>query len=192
MGFELYCQLLRQSVARLKGDKTAAAVRASVKLDFVFVGEGQPPAAGARRHVDGYTAIKDAEDEQIVEVGRIQARLPAAYIAETRLRIDFYRKLALADSPAALKRIEEDLRDRFGRFGEEVKALLLVTEIRVRAEQKGVVSVETDANRLKCLRRRGTVDDWVQVGSRFPRLTAPQPLVRLREILVFLKNLPNP
>ncbi|MEY4686154.1 MAG: hypothetical protein RIR76_177, partial [Verrucomicrobiota bacterium] len=49
-----------------------------------------------------------------------------------------------------------------------------------------------DANRLKCLRRRGTVDDWVQVGSRFPRLTAPQPLVRLREILVFLKNLPNP
>ena len=72
------------------------------------------------------------------------------------------------------------------------EALLLVTEIRVRAEQKGVVSVETDANRLKCLRRRGTVDDWVQVGSRFPRLTAPQPLVRLREILVFLKNLPNP
>ena len=192
VGFELYCQLLRQSVARLKGDKTAAAVRASVKLDFVFVGEGQPPAAGARRHVDGYTAIKDAEDEQIVEVGRIQARLPATYIAETRLRIDFYRKLALADSPAALKRIEEDLRDRFGRFGEEVKALLLVTEIRVRAEQKGIVSVETDANRLKCLRRRGTVDDWVQVGSRFPRLTAPQPLVRLREILVFLKNLPNP
>jgi len=67
-----------------------------------------------------------------------------------------------------------------------------VTEIRIRAEQKGVVSVETDANRLKCLRRRGAVDDWVQVGSRFPRLTAPKPLLRLREILVFLNNLPNP
>jgi len=73
-----------------------------------------------------------------------------------------------------------------------VKALLLVTEIRIRAEQKGVVSVETDANRLKCLRRRGAVDGWVQVGSRFPRLTAPKPLLRLREILVFLNNLPNP
>jgi hypothetical protein len=42
VGFELYCQLLRQSVARLKGDKTAAAIRANVKLDFVFVGEGSP------------------------------------------------------------------------------------------------------------------------------------------------------
>ncbi len=40
VGFELYCQLLRQSVARLKGDKTAAAIRANVKLDFVFVGRG--------------------------------------------------------------------------------------------------------------------------------------------------------
>ena len=28
VGFELYCQLLRQSVARLKGEKTAAAIRA--------------------------------------------------------------------------------------------------------------------------------------------------------------------
>jgi transcription-repair coupling factor (superfamily II helicase) len=193
VGFELYCQLLRQSVARLRGDKTAAATRAAVKLDFVFVGDGQPAAASAeRRHTDGYTAIKDAEDGLIVPVARIQARLPAGYIAETRLRIDFYRKLALAGSPAELKGIADDLRDRFGRYGDEVKALLLVTEIRIRAEQKGIVSVETDANRLKCLRRRGAVDDWVQVGSRFPRLTAPKPLLRLREILVFLNNLPNP
>ena len=35
VGFELYCQLLRQSVARLKGDKHASAHRATVKLDFV-------------------------------------------------------------------------------------------------------------------------------------------------------------
>ena len=52
VGFELYCQLLRQSVARLKGEKQAASIRASVKLDFVFVGEnaalGGPAARGAR------------------------------------------------------------------------------------------------------------------------------------------------
>ncbi|MCC6415644.1 MAG: transcription-repair coupling factor, partial [Opitutaceae bacterium] len=40
VGFELYCQLLRQSFSRLKGEKHAAAIRATVKLDFVFVGEG--------------------------------------------------------------------------------------------------------------------------------------------------------
>jgi len=194
VGFELYCQLLRQSVARLKGEKTAAAIRANVKLDFVFVGESSGPAgeAGAGRHSDGYTAIKDAENEHAVEVSRIQARIPSTYIAETRLRIDFYRKLAMADSTAALKQIESDLRDRFGKFADEVKALLLVTEIRIRAEQKNILSVETESSRLKCLRHSGRRDDWVQVGMRFPRLTTPKPLLRLREIISFLNNLPNP
>jgi transcription-repair coupling factor (superfamily II helicase) len=191
VGFELYCQLLRQSVARLKGDKTASAIRASVKLDFVFVGEGTPSGGAAGRHVDGYTALKDAEDAYAVEVARIQARIPATYVAETRLRIDFYRKLAMVDALPTLKQIEADLRDRFGKFGEEVQAILLVTEIRVWAEQKGIVSVETESNRLKCLRQRVGGNDWVQVGSRFPRLTAPKPLLRLREIISFLNNLPN-
>jgi len=192
VGFELYCQLLRQSVARLKGEKTAAAIRANVKLDFVFVGESAAPASAAGRHVDGYTAIKDAEDDHAVEVAKVQARLPSSYIGETRLRIDFYRKLALADGLPGLKQIESDLRDRFGKYGDEVKALLLITEIRLRAEQKGILSVETESSRLKCLRHSGRRDDWVQVGTRFPRLTAPKPLLRLREIISFLNNLPNP
>ncbi len=193
VGFELYCQLLRQSVARLKGDKTAAAVRASVSLDFVVIGEGSVDAPRLRgRHEDGYTAIKDAEDAGATPIPAVAARLPAAYIGETRLRIDFYRRLALADSLAAVKLIESDLRDRFGKFGDEVRALLLVTEIRLRAEQKGVVSVETELNRLKCLRNSGRHDDWVMTGARFPRLTAPRALLRLREIIQFLNHLPTP
>ncbi|HVX29257.1 MAG TPA: DEAD/DEAH box helicase, partial [Nitrolancea sp.] len=163
VGFDLYCQLLRQSVARLKGEKTALIIRASVKLDFVFVGEGASAESAAAtergRHMDGYAAIKAAEDEHLVEVEKIQARIPSTYIAETRLRIDFYRKLALADSVQALKQIESDLRDRFGKFGDEVRALLLITEIRIRAEQKGIVSVETESSRLKCLRNSGRRDD---------------------------------
>ncbi|MES1166881.1 MAG: DEAD/DEAH box helicase, partial [Pseudomonadota bacterium] len=193
VGFELYCQLLRQSVARLKGDKHAAAVRASVKLDFVSIGEGAAAGEdGRRRYADSYTAVRDAEHDAsgAVEVPVIQARLPHSYLGETRLRIDFYRRLALAESPEQLRQIEADLRDRFGKFGDEVKALLLVTEIRVRAEQKGLVSVETESSRLKCLRHSGRRDDWVQVGTRFPRLTAPKPLLRLREIIAFLHHLP--
>ena len=195
VGFELYCQLLRQSVARLRGEKTAAAIRASVKLDFVFVGDraGADPGASRGRHTDGYTALRDAENAAGgAEIPKIQARIPSTYLAETRLRIDFYRKLAMADTPAALKQIEAALRDRFGKFGDEVKALLLVTEIRIRAEQNGIISVETESTRLKCLRHSGRRDDWVQLGTRFPRLTAPKPLLRLREIISFLNNLPTP
>jgi transcription-repair coupling factor (superfamily II helicase) len=194
VGFELYCQLLRQSVARLKGEKTASAIRASVKLDFVYVGEGGESESARRRYEDSYTAIKDAEDDAsgIVEIPKIQARIPSAYITETRLRIDFYRRLALADTPVRLKEIESDLRDRFGKFGDEVRALILVTEIRIRAEQKNILSVETESTRLKCLRNSGRRDDFLMVGARFPRLTAPRPLLRLREILSFLINQPAP
>jgi transcription-repair coupling factor (superfamily II helicase) len=192
VGFELYCQLLRQSVARLKGDKQASAIRASVKLDFVFIGEGTGEDSHRRRYEDAYTVLKAQEDAAVSEVANIQARIPIAYIAETRLRLDFYRRLALAETPARVKELDQELRDRFGRFGDEVKALLLITEIRVRAEQKGIVSVETESSRLKCLRQSGRRDDWVQIGTRFPRLTAPKPLLRLREIISFLNNLPNP
>jgi transcription-repair coupling factor (superfamily II helicase) len=192
VGFELYCQLLRQSVARLKGDKQASAIRASVKLDFVFIGEGGGEDSGRGRYEDSYTILKAQEDAAGIEVPRIQARIPTAYIGETRLRIDFYRRLAMAENPARVKEIHLELRDRFGKYGEEVKALLLVTEIRVRAEQKAIISVISESSRLKCLRHSGRRDDWVQVGTRFPRLTAPKPLLRLHEIISFLNNLPNP
>jgi len=194
VGFELYCQLLRQSVARLKGEKTAAAIRANVKLDFVFVGEGAPAGNPERgRHQDGYTALKDAEDTATGgEISRIQARIPVAYIGETRLRIDIYRRLAMADSIEAVRQIEEELRDRFGKPFPEVRTLLQTTEIRVLAEQKGILSVESESNRLKCLRGTGQRDDWVMIGTRFPRLTAPRPQLRLKEIIAFLKHLPNP
>ncbi len=186
VGFELYCQLLRQSVARLKGEKQASLVRASVKLDFVFVGEGTETARAEA--TDSFSALKQAE-RVAGEIDRIQARLPADYIGETRLRIDFYRRLALAENPKQVKDLEAELRDRFGKFGETVRALLLATEIRVRAEQKGILSVETEGNRLKCLRNSGQRDDYIQLGSRFPRLTAPTPVARLREVIIFLQNL---
>ncbi len=195
VGFELYCQLLRQSVARLKGEKQASAIRANVKLDFVFVGESASEGRSLLvSDSSSYKAIKDAEHtaDGAVEVAKIQARIPPAYITETRLRIDLYRRLAMADTPAKLKEIESDLRDRFGKFGDEVRALLLVTEIRIRAEQKGVISVETDSSRLKCLRNTGRRDDFVMLNTRFPRLTTPKPLLRLKEIISFLNNLPTP
>ncbi len=186
VGFELYCQLLRQSVARLKGEKQASLVRASVKLDFVFVGEGAETArAGA---TNSFTALKQAERIE-GEIDRIQARLPVEYIAETRLRIDFYRRLAMAGTASQVKEIEAELRDRFGKFGETVRALLLVTEIRTRAEQKGILSVESHGSRLKCLRNSGRRDDFIQLSNRFPRLTAPPPLARLKEVIPFLQNL---
>lgn len=186
VGFELYCQLLRQSIARLKGEETAQAIRASVKLDFVYQGEGQ--AESTNRYEDGYTALKDAESTNAF-CEPIQARIPTYYLEETRLRIDFYRSLAMAETPERIRELEAAMKDRFGDFPQELKALIKMTEIRVLAEQKGVLSVVSQYGRLKCRINRNNKEAYIKLGSRFPRLSSKTALKRLDEIIVFLRNL---
>ncbi len=185
VGFELYCQLLKQSIARLKGEKTAIAIRANVKLDFIYQGEGQ--LEDSNKYEDGYTILKKLDLEE-GECEPMQARIPASYLDETRLRIDMYRKLAMAEKPEDIENLREDMIDRFGKFPLEVEALLKLTEIRCRAEAKGILSVESEGNRLKCRIKRGKEDDYIKLGTRFPRLVSNDALKRLDEIIVFLRN----
>lgn len=185
IGFELYCQLLRQSIGRLKGDEQALTLRATLKLDFVFFGEGK--LAGGSRYEDAYTVLKNEDLGE--SCPPIQARIPEKYIDETRLRIDFYRQLALVEDLRQLDEIAAALNDRFGPAPEPVKALLLSTRIRCLAENKRILSVETEGNRLKCLRASGKSEDFIKVGMRFPRLTRPTPILRLQEIITFLNRI---
>jgi len=80
------------------------------------------------------------------------------------------------------------------RFGNRVRKcdLLQVTEIRVLAEQKGILSVESESNRLKCLRGSGKRDDWVMIGARFPRFDRAQAAPTIEGDYRFHEPLPNP
>lgn len=195
VGFDLYCQLLRQSIARLKGEPAAQTVRATLRLDFVVVGESvegaAPPAITSTTDDagDGFAALKDA-DLAGERTRRIAANLPVAYIADTRLRLDQYRRLALAGTPGEVKTLAAALRDRFGLLPESVQALVKLAEIRVWAEQKGIVDVEVEGHRLKCrqIGGRGRPGGYLQIGNLFPRLTAAAPLQRMDEIVRFLKR----
>lgn len=187
VGFELYCQLLKQSVARLKGEPGSDRIRAEVKLDFIASGEG----SSARRRTSGthsFAAIKDAEYGNR-KARLIEAALPHEYIAEARLRIDCYRRLALAEQVTTVENIAEELQDRFGPLPEATQALIAVSKIRVLAELAGVRRVESEGDRLVCrLAHPGPKGDFLKTGSRFPRLSAQQPLKRLNEIARFLKT----
>lgn len=185
VGFELYCQLLRQSIGRLKGEEQAVTLRATLKLDFVYFGEGEQE--GGARYEDAYTVLK--REDLGESCPPIQARIPERYLDETRLRIDFYRQLALAEDATQIDEIEASLKDRFGPLPEPVVALLLATRIRALAERKGILSVETEGNLLKCLRASGKKEDFIKIGQRFPRLTRPKALLRLQEIITFLKRI---
>jgi transcription-repair coupling factor (superfamily II helicase) len=187
IGFELYCQLLKQSVARLKGEPGADRIRAEVKLDFITTGEGGRRARSTSGTFS-FAAIKDAEyGSQKGEL--IEAALSAEYIAEPRLRIDFYRRLALAEKNVEVEEIAEELVDRFGALPLATEALIKVSQVRVLAELTGVRRVETEGDRLICrLAQPIQGGEFLKSGTRFPRLKAKDPIKRLTEIQSFFKR----
>ena len=175
VGFELYCQLLRESVQRLKGGGRPRA-RAEVTLDCV-------------QHAD--TPLGPSSDASSGEGPVLTAALPSAWIPETRLRIEAFRRVALAGTAAEVEEIRAELRDRFGRMPPEATALLALADLRCLAETRGICRVETEGQILRCHRvtASGGEEPVLQMG-RFPRLTAKDTLRKLVEIRAYIGRLP--
>ena len=184
VGFDLYCQLLRQSIQRLKGDRAAARIRATVYLDFIRDGRRE----GGKSIDSGFQALVDAEIEQY-RIEPVSANIPSDYIPETRLRIDFYRQLAMAGSLEEATEISESLNDRFGKPPRPVQRLIAITRIRILAETAGIGNVETEGNRLKCRLSNTKKGEYIQLSGRFPRLTGKSADLRLREIEQFMTRM---
>ena len=83
VGFELYCHLLRQSIARLKGDPMALRIRASIRLDFVVIGRGPDKSDGTiSASLDRYEAIK-ADELAAHRTDTLEAYIPMEYMLES-------------------------------------------------------------------------------------------------------------
>jgi transcription-repair coupling factor (superfamily II helicase) len=179
VGFDLYCQLLRRSVAKLRGDRGAGVERCEVRLDFID-------------HTQAVLGVETGRGGD-GDVALLTATLPSDWIPETRLRIEAFRRIALALDVAEVADLRSSLRDRYGRLPPEAEAMLGLAEIRCLAESRNVVAVATDGALLRCLEARpGRAPEPILVGNRFPRLTVKDPLRKLKEIRGFLSRLPAP
>src|ERR1035437_556701 len=173
VGFELYCQLFKQSVGSLKGEKVKTRVEVNVRLDFLelnaAMGESDDVVRGAR-----------SVNQVTHHASRITtpASLPHNYAPEPQHRIEIYRKLAQATDKAALESLQKELRDRFGPLPPAVELLLLVAELKILASEKSVASIEVKEDKLM-LTRNG---DFITLGGKFPRLTKKEAKARLKEI----------
>jgi transcription-repair coupling factor (superfamily II helicase) len=174
IGFELYCRLLKESVSRLKGDDLSLRLSATVRLDFLV------------------SASLNEEEEPILqnEIELAEALLPEEYTSEPRLRIEGYRKLSRMQTIGEVDGYEEELRDRFGPPPDEVKNLLAETKIRCLCEEAGFDHLEVMGNELYCrFVRRGKDREkkYLRIAGRIPKLSARKPLLKLKEIIAFLK-----
>ncbi|MCS1409675.1 MAG: Transcription-repair-coupling factor [Verrucomicrobia subdivision 3 bacterium] len=168
VGFELYCQLLKQSIAALKGEAVKPRVEVRVAFDFLSldsgVGGGED-GAGAGLSVPGAAL-------------RYPAHIPYGYIGEARQRIEFYRKLAQANDGESLRQLRRELRDRYGPLPRAVRLLLLVAGVKRLAGERDIRSIETRGGEVRLTGNRGLV----MVGGRFPRLREQAPEARLGEL----------
>jgi transcription-repair coupling factor (superfamily II helicase) len=173
VGFELYCQLLQQSVAALKGEKVKPRVEVQVRLDFLEMnapesGRAGSPLPAANRHSDGAHGVTRPTT----------GSLPHSYISEPRHRIEIYRKLAQATDKEALENLRNELRDRFGPLPPAVELLLQIGELKILAGERGVSVIEVKDDRLM-LTRHG---EFITLGGKFPRLTRKEPRARMKEL----------
>jgi len=106
------------------------------------------------------------------------AYIPFSYISDARQRIEIYRKLAQATEKTAVENLKKELRDRFGPVPAELELLLLLAETKILAADRGITVLEVKEDRLMLTRN----NDYVMVGSKFPRLTKPDAAGRLKEI----------
>src|SRR5204862_3492659 len=162
IGFDLYCQLLKQAVAQLKGRKFQPRLDVDLRIDFAATNEAEFAQAGS-------------------EI-RVPAFVPATYISDTALRIKAYREVAEISNREQFDRIRKEWRDRFGKFPPAVENLFLLAEIKLAAAKAEISRVETKERKLM-LTRRG---EFVLVDGKFPRLVARPP--HLSEVLELTKK----
>ena len=145
IGFDLYCQLLKQSVSKLKGEPSADRVDISFHIDFLCTNEA---------------------DYHRAPEGSLPAFVPSDYMPEARLRITAYRELAEASRIEDVEEMRRNWADRFGRIPPPAENLLLATELKVRAARKGCGSLEIQDGKLKLMKN----GNYIQINRRFPRL----------------------
>ncbi len=165
IGFDLYCQLLKQSIQTLQGKRPDLRHEARLKADFLYLSE----------------ASHSGKDK----ASTLGAYIPAHYIASTQTRMSVYTQLARAMTLNDIEDCERQWIDRFGAVPMEAKHLLTVHKIKIVASRARISDVEISAQKLM-LTRHG---DYILIDKRFPRLRSITPADKLRETLrLLLKN----
>lgn len=161
VGFDLYCQLLNRTIARMKGEADRPVIEVAVHFDFLDL---TPDPTG-----EGRAAV-----------------IPRGYVEDESQRIGMYRKAAGVSFEHEVEALTEEFRDRFGPVPVPVRRLLAVARLRILAAGLGLKSLATDGDRLLLGKGR---DEFRMVNGRHIRLHQHGADARLEEIEKRLRQL---
>jgi transcription-repair coupling factor (superfamily II helicase) len=151
VGFDLYCQMLSESIRQLK------ALQA-----------GEEP-----------TEVFKAQAPSVVLDLPLTAYIPESYVPDLTARLDIYKRLAKATDQAEAGQIGEELVDRFGKLPKQVENLLYLLNIKLVAGQIGVESINKEEDQIVIRFAEGrnlsqvklpAPEKWLKVGTSQIRL----------------------
>ncbi len=99
-------------------------------------------------------AVRDLKGERAAPVHRatvelgVDAFIDDAYVPESQVKLEFYKKIHAASAAADLAAVEEELRDRFGAPPAGVDHLLRLARVRLLAQDLGLLGVVQEGRRL--------------------------------------------
>jgi len=99
------------------------------------------------RAVEALKAGKTPELDRPLDHGpeidlQVPALIPDDYLPDVHSRLILYKRIASADSDAALRELQVEMIDRFGLLPEPVRNLFRVTELKLRAIPVGIRKIE--------------------------------------------------
>ena len=162
IGFDLYCRLLSEEIAHLRGQSIQLPPEADVAIDFIVFALKAPP-------------------------GLLAAGIPPAYVGGDRLRVSLYRRLASLGSLAELEDFRAELLDRFGSPPAPVLHLLAVIRLKLLTAATGYRSLNVTEGRVVLCNPGGAI--YRRPDGRAPRLDyRDSPELRLMHLEQILRE----
>ncbi len=102
------------------------------------------------RAVDALKMGKNPEDEKLLQDHRsevdlhLSALIPENYLDDVQLRLQFYKRIANAQTERELDDIQVEMIDRFGLLPDTLKTLFAITELKLRASSIGIIKVDVN------------------------------------------------
>ncbi len=159
IGFGLYCQLMKRSIAKLRGEPAPPVIDVDIRLDFV--------------------ELAAASDNS-----KASAFVPFEFVKEEKIRLEIYRKLAELSTDDNLVETRKELKDRFGRIPPPVERLFSLAELKIAAHSKNITAVEVREGKVMLIRNA----QYLKEGVRFPRLSESDPDRMLDETIRIVRN----
>jgi transcription-repair coupling factor (superfamily II helicase) len=123
--------------------------------------------------------VTEVPEKNSVEIDlEIDAYIPDTYIKDGHQKIEMYKRFRGAETLADIKELEEEMKDRFGEYPEEVSCLFQIAEMKVYALLNGVEQIKQAKQEVTILLNEqvtNTIDGSkiFHIGSKFGRNVSP-------------------